>query len=176
MQIVILCGGLATRLGDLVKNIPKSMIEIDGKPFLEYQIENLKENSIRDIVLCVGHLSEKIESYFQDGSGFGVNIKYSHDGDKLLGPIGAVKNAENLLEDIFFITAGGDLKKELFSKCKDEKHPFPVYSNSLSNKGLYGYSSDYEYNANCVLFRSIVSNCLHVFMKHRMAIFNRISC
>ena len=106
MQIVILCGGLATRLGDLAKDIPKSMIDIEGIPFLEYQIENLKKNSIKDIVLCVGHLSEKIEEYFRDGSKFGVNIKYSQDGDKQLGPIGAVKNAEGLLDEIFFIMYG----------------------------------------------------------------------
>ena len=59
--MLILCGGLATRLGDLAKNIPKSMIDIEGKPFLQYQIETLRKNSIEDIVLCVGHLSEKIE-------------------------------------------------------------------------------------------------------------------
>ena len=106
MQMVILCGGLATRLGNLAKDIPKSMIDIDGKPFLEYQIENLKKNSIKDIILCVGHLSEKIEEYFGDGSNFGVNIKYSYDGEKPLGPIGAVKNAEALLEDVFFIMYG----------------------------------------------------------------------
>ena len=106
MQMVILCGGLATRLGGLAKDIPKSMIDIEGKPFLEYQIKNLKKNSIKDIVLCVGHLSEKIEDYFLDGSRFGVNIKYSHDGDNLLGPIGAVKKAEDLLKDEFFILYG----------------------------------------------------------------------
>lgn len=106
MQIVILCGGLATRLGDLAKDIPKSMIQIEDKPFLEYQIENLKKHQIKDIVLCVGHLFEQIEDYFGDGKKFGVNIKYSYDRDKPLGPIGAVKNAESLLEEIFFIMYG----------------------------------------------------------------------
>ena len=106
MQIVILCGGLATRLGDIAKNNPKSMIEINGKPFLEHQIELLKKQSITDILLCVGYLSEKIMDYFGDGKNFGVNIRYSYDGDKRLGPIGAVKNAEFLLDDIFFIMYG----------------------------------------------------------------------
>jgi len=106
MQMVIICGGLATRLGYLAKTIPKSMIPIEGKPFLEYQIENLKNNSIKDIILCVGHLSEKIERYFGNGKKFGVNIKYSHDGDKPLGQIGAVKNAESSLQDDFFIMYG----------------------------------------------------------------------
>jgi NDP-sugar pyrophosphorylase family protein len=104
--MVIICGGLATRLGNLSKTIPKSMIKIGEKPFLEHQIDILKKNSIKDIVLCVGHLSEKIENYFGNGSNFDVNIKYSYDGDKLLGPIGALKNAEPLIEDIFFILYG----------------------------------------------------------------------
>jgi NDP-sugar pyrophosphorylase family protein len=104
--MVILCGGLATRLGSIAKDVPKSMITIKNKPFLEYQIENLKKNSIKDIVLCVGHLSEQIENYFGNGKKFGVNIKYSYDKDKPLGPIGALKNAEILLKDVFFIMYG----------------------------------------------------------------------
>ena len=106
MQTVILCGGLATRLGDIAKNVPKSMVEINGKPFLEYQIEHLKKQSITDIVLCVGHLSKKIIDYFGDGSNFGINVRYSYDGKIRRGPIGALKNAESLLNDIFFVLYG----------------------------------------------------------------------
>ena len=95
MQIVIFCGGLATRLGSLAKNIPKSMIDFNGKPFLEYQINNVKKQGIKDIVLCVGHLSKKIEEYFGNGSKLDVNIQYSYDGEKPLGPIGALKKAES---------------------------------------------------------------------------------
>jgi len=104
--MVILCGGLATRLGSLSKNTPKSMIKIKGKPFLEYQIENVKKHSITDIVLCVAHLSEQIKDYFGNGEKLGVNICYSYDTKKPLGPIGALKNAENLLEDTFFVMYG----------------------------------------------------------------------
>src|SRR4030042_2049656 len=106
MQMVIICGGLGTRLGHLTKYTPKSMIPVEGKPFLEYQIENLKKQSITNIVLCVGHLSEKIEEYFGNGEKFGVNLKYSYDKEKPLGQIGAVKNAELLLKDTFFIMYG----------------------------------------------------------------------
>lgn len=127
MQMVILCGGLATRLGNLTKDIPKSMIEIEGKPFLEYQIENLINHSFEDILLCVGHLSEKIVSYFGDGKDFGIDIKYSHDGDKPLGPIGAVKNAEPLLEDLFFIMYGDSYLLVDFQK---------VYTNFMQDNKL----------------------------------------
>lgn len=131
MQIVILCGGLATRLGSLAKDIPKSMIQIKDKPFLEYQIENVKKHSIKDIVLCVGHLSEQIKDYFGNGEKLGVNIRYSYDKKKLLGPIGALKNAESLLQDTFFIMYGDsyvfvDFKKVYSYFSKQNKHALMV--------------------------------------------------
>lgn len=135
MQMVILCGGLATRLGDIAKETPKSMIKIDGKPFLEYQIDFLKKSSIKDIVLCVGHLFEKIEDYFGNGKDFGVNITYSHDGEKQLGPIGAVKNARSILDNVFFIMYGDSYVKMDFKDVysyflnKDKLGLMCVYKN-----------------------------------------------
>ncbi|MEM3519557.1 MAG: nucleotidyltransferase family protein [Candidatus Hadarchaeales archaeon] len=105
MQAVILAGGLGERLRPITERIPKAMVNIRGRPFLEYQINLLKNNGISDIVLCVGYLGEKIKQYFGDGRKFGVNIKYSEEKD-LLGTAGALKNAEPLLEDIFFLTYG----------------------------------------------------------------------
>jgi NDP-sugar pyrophosphorylase family protein len=133
--MVILCGGLATRLGDLAKNIPKSMIDINGKPFLEYQIENVKKHGIKDIILCVGHLSEKIEKYFGDGSKFNVIIRYSYDGEKPLGSIGALRKAKPLLDNDFFIMYGDSYLSVDFQKVYSfyEKHDKPacmvVYKN-----------------------------------------------
>ena len=106
MQMVIFCGGLATRLGEVAKDTPKSMILIEGRPFLEHQINFLKLSGVTDIVLCVNHLAEKIEDYFEDGERFGVNLRYSYDGDTPLGPIGALKKAEPLLDNIFFMMYG----------------------------------------------------------------------
>ena len=60
MQVVILAGGLGTRLGPVIENIPKSMIPISGRPFLEYQIDLLRHHQIEDIVLYVGYLAKKI--------------------------------------------------------------------------------------------------------------------
>ena len=151
MQMVILCGGLATRLDDLAKNIPKSMIELEGKPFLEYQIENLKKHSIKDIVLCVGHLSEKIESYFGDGTQFGVNIKYSHDGDKPLGPIGAVKNAEDLLDDVFFIMYGDSYLSVDFQRA----YSFFTQNNKLGLMVVYKNHDKY-YKSNLTVENNMV--------------------
>ena len=102
MQVVILAGGLATRLGELTKNRPKSLLEILGKPFLAYQLEVLRANGITDIVLCIGHLGTQIKQTFGDGSQYGVHIRYSLE-NKPLGTAGALKNAEPLLLKNFFV-------------------------------------------------------------------------
>jgi len=106
MQSVILAGGLATRLRPVTQKIPKSMIKLCGKPFLEYQIELLKDNGVFDIVLCIGCLGFQIKEYFGDGKRFEVEIKYSEDGEKLLGTAGALKKAERYLKDQFFLLYG----------------------------------------------------------------------
>lgn len=82
------------------------MIPVNGKPFLEHEIGLLKRSGVRDLVLCVGHLGEKVEDYFGDGSKWGVTVKYSYDGPKLMGPAGALKGAEPLLKECFFVTYG----------------------------------------------------------------------
>lgn len=106
MQLAILAGGLATRLGSLTKGKPKSLIQIQGKPFLEYQLDFLKEGGIKNIVLCIGYLGEQVERHFGSGSRFGVDIMYSYDSEQLLGTAGALKNAERLLEEEFFVMYG----------------------------------------------------------------------
>jgi len=105
IQVVILAGGLATRLGNLTRNQPKSMVKVWGKPFLEYQLEVLRRGGIEDIILCIGHMGEQIERHFGNGSKYGVNIEYSTE-DKLLGTAGALKKAEALLNGRFFTMYG----------------------------------------------------------------------
>ncbi len=116
MQVVILAGGLATRLRSLVQERPKSMVKILGKPFLEYQLELLKRNGIMNVILCIGHLGEQIENYFGNGSRFRMNIKYSRE-DRLLGTAGAIKNAQDLLDDIFFTMYGDSYLFLDFGAC-----------------------------------------------------------
>lgn len=105
MQVAILAGGLATRLGDLTRSKPKSMVEIMGKPFLEYQLDQIHRNEITDVLLCIGHLGEQIEHYFGDGHRFSVTLKYSRE-EKPLGTAGALRNAESHLDDVFFTLYG----------------------------------------------------------------------
>jgi len=106
MQIVILAGGLGTRMMPLTRELPKTLIPVDGKPFLQHQIELLKAQGITDIVVCIGHLGERVEDCFGDGRHLGLSIRYSEERDGLLGTAGAIKNAEPLLRDDFFLMYG----------------------------------------------------------------------
>ncbi len=106
MQAAILVGGLGTRLGRLTQEVPKPMVMVRGRPFLEHEISLLKRSGITDFVLCVGYLGEKVEEHFGDGSRWGVRVSYSWDGPRLLGPAGALKRAEPLLQEFFFVTYG----------------------------------------------------------------------
>ena len=105
MQCVILAGGLATRLRPITDNIPKAMVLVKNRPFLEYQIELLKNNGLTDIVLCIGHKGDIIQKQFGDGSKFNITISYSCE-DTLLGTGGAVRKAINMLKDSFFVLYG----------------------------------------------------------------------
>jgi NDP-sugar pyrophosphorylase family protein len=106
MQAVILAGGLGTRLRPLTSSVPKPMVTVHDRPFLEYELTLLAQNGITDAVLCVGYLGEQVLRHFGSGSAVGIDIQYSWDGDQLLGPIGALKNAEPLLGDSFFVLYG----------------------------------------------------------------------
>jgi NDP-sugar pyrophosphorylase family protein len=104
--VVILAGGLATRLGPVTEKIPKALLEVGGRAFLERQIELLGRNSIKEVILCIGYLGEMIEQRYGDGSTLGVRMKYSYDGPKLLGTGGAIKKALSILPDAFFVLYG----------------------------------------------------------------------
>ncbi|MFQ5873130.1 MAG: sugar phosphate nucleotidyltransferase, partial [Dehalococcoidia bacterium] len=106
MQIVILAGGLGTRLDPVTNHVPKSLVLIEGRPFLEYQLELLKSSGITDVVLCIGHLGQQVRDFFGDGRAWDVHIEYSDEGELLLGTAGAVRKAEPLLEDRFFVLYG----------------------------------------------------------------------
>ena len=104
--IVIISGGLATRLGPLTKNIPKSLIKFNNKPFIQYQIELLARKGFKNILICLGHLGGQIKDFLGNGERLDVKINYSFDGDKLLGTGGAILKAKNHLSDVFFVIYG----------------------------------------------------------------------
>lgn len=104
--VAILAGGLATRLRPITNQIPKSLVEVAGQPFIFHQLEYLRKQGIDSVVLCIGFLGEMIEDFVGDGSRWGMNISYSLDGPSLLGTGGAIRQALPLLGEHFFILYG----------------------------------------------------------------------
>ena len=104
--VAILAGGLATRLRPLTETIPKSLVEVNGEPFLWHQLRLLRTNGIDRVVLCVGYLGEMIRASVGDGAAFGLSIGYSFDGPSLLGTAGALQQALPLLDENFFALYG----------------------------------------------------------------------
>jgi NDP-sugar pyrophosphorylase family protein len=105
MQAVILAGGLGTRLGEITKAIPKPMVPIAGKPYLEYQLAELRRQGIEEILLLTGYLGDRMESHFEDGSRFGLSIQYSREQTPQ-GTGGGLRDAANLLAEEFLLIYG----------------------------------------------------------------------
>lgn len=113
MKVVIMAGGKGTRISDIAKNIPKPMIEIEGMPILEREIECLRSQGFKDVIITVSYLSDYIVNYFGDGSGispatghpFGVHIEYYLENEPL-GNAGALfKIRDKLTTDFLLLNA-----------------------------------------------------------------------
>ena len=91
MQAIILCRGLATRLGNTTRTVPKVLLDIAGRTVLEWQIQLLKDANVQEVILASGHLHnmlyERVGEYYA-----GVRVRYTKE-EKRLGTGGAIQNA-----------------------------------------------------------------------------------
>jgi len=108
MKAIILAGGLGTRLRPLTHDIPKPLLPIKGRPIIEHAILNFKRHGINDIILSIGHLSDKIKNYFGQGEKWGVNIEYCIE-EQPLGTGGAIKKAASEINGTFLVINGDNL-------------------------------------------------------------------
>ncbi len=106
LPVIVLCGGLGTRLRPAVADRPKALAPVGNTTFLALQLESLRARGARHFVLCVGHMAEQIETAFGDGSRLNVRIDYSPDGDTLLGTGGALKRAERFFAPAAVVVNG----------------------------------------------------------------------
>lgn len=106
VPVAILAGGRATRLGALSRDVPKAMIPVAGRPFIDHQLELLRRNGIEQVVLCLGHLSDQIVAHVGNGERFGLRVRYAFDGERLLGTGGAIRRAGPLLGSSFWVLYG----------------------------------------------------------------------
>lgn len=102
MKTVIMAGGKGTRIQSVSSDIPKPMIKIDGVPVLEREIESLKNQGFRDIIITISHLGSIIKDYFKDGEKWGVNIQYFYEKEPL-GNAGALFKIRDQLDSDFLL-------------------------------------------------------------------------
>ncbi len=145
--IVILAGGLASRLGLLSESIPKSLILIDEEPFIAHQLHLLKNQGFEKVILCIGYLGDLIQNYVKNGKQFGLSVTYSKDGDKLLGTAGALYKASLLLDEDFFVLYGDSYLMIDYKATQEafEKQNKPALMTIFKNHDE-GDSSNIEFN------------------------------
>lgn len=116
--VVIMAGGLGTRLGDLTKDLPKPMIELDGKPILQHIIELFRDQGFCKFLICLNYKKEVIKDYFGSGRLFGVTISYIEE-TKRLGTAGALSLIQEKFTDSFFLVNGDVITSMDFRKLLD---------------------------------------------------------
>lgn len=104
--LILLAGGLATRLRPMTETLPKSLIKIAGEPFIFHQLRLLKQYDIHHVIICIGYLGELIKKTLGNGHTLGMHIDYSEDGETLLGTGGAIKKALHFVKDHFYVLYG----------------------------------------------------------------------
>jgi NDP-sugar pyrophosphorylase family protein len=135
-QVVILAGGLATRMRPRTLTTPKLLLPVAGRPFGAWLLERLAGAGYRQAVLCIAHLGEQIRSVIGDGRNHGIEVAYADEGPHLLGTAGAIRRAASLLEPRFLVTYGDSYLPfdyaaplELLARSPDADGVMAVYKN-----------------------------------------------
>ena len=115
LPVLILSGGLATRLRPLTERIPQALVPVAGKPFVVHQLEFLRAQKVRRVSLCTGYRADQVEAGGGDGAAYGLEVSYSEDGDTLLGTGGAIIKALPLAGSAFFVLYGDSFLPISFS-------------------------------------------------------------
>lgn len=139
MKVVIMAGGKGTRIASINSEVPKPMIEICGKPILEWQIENLKACGLTDITLVIGYLGHIIQEYFGDGSRWGVSIHYFVETAPL-GTAGALFKMPELTDD-FLLMCGDVILDVDFSRFISFHRAHHAWATLMSHPNSHPYDS-----------------------------------
>ena len=143
--VVIMAGGLGSRLGELTKETPKPMLEIEGRPMLHHIMDNFSDMGFRKFYLCVNYKSHIIEDYFKDGSHLGYEVKYTHE-TKRLGTAGALSLIEQEMQHPFFVINGDVITNVDFSDMMN----YHITSGSKATMCIKSFSQEVPFA--CVEF------------------------
>ena len=157
MQVVVLMGGLGTRLKEYTKECPKALVDICGKPFFDYQLELLCAWGFKRFLFLIGYRAEMIEEHYGDGSESGITIEYCYDGEELLGTGGAVRRAYDLLDDDFMLIYGDsfmdiDYAQTIYRYNKAKERGQRAIMTVLNNNNRFDKSNVVARDGNIVLY------------------------
>jgi len=139
-RVVLMVGGLGTRLRPLTENTPKPMLKVGNKPILETIITNFKKYGFINIILSVSYKAEVIENYFGDGSSFGVNIEYIYEKQRM-GTAGALSLMREKLNEPFFVMNGDLLTNINFEEMMD----YHLAKSAIATMGVREYDFQVPY-------------------------------
>lgn len=133
--VVILAGGLATRLHPLTETIPKALLEVGGGPFIGHQLRLLRSRGVERVIISAWYRGEMIQEFVGDGGAFDLQVEYVFDGETPLGTGGAVRRALDLLDGPFFVLYGDSYlpcdyaEIQAFFDCSSQPGLMTVYRN-----------------------------------------------
>jgi dTDP-glucose pyrophosphorylase len=139
-KVILMAGGLGTRLRPLTEDTPKPLLKVGTKPILQTIIENFENYGFKDIILSVNYKADMIKEYFKDGSEFRVNIEYLEE-DKRLGTAGALSLLKEKPNEPFFVMNADLLTNVNFTHLLD----FHSFGNSMATMCVREYDFQVPY-------------------------------
>jgi dTDP-glucose pyrophosphorylase len=139
-KVVLMVGGLGTRLRPLTDNTPKPMLEVGNKPILQTIVEKFAEYGYVNIVMCVNYKSHVIQDYFGDGKAFGVNIEYIFE-EQRMGTAGALSLLSEKPREPFFVMNGDLLTNVNF----EHLHDYHSKNNAIASMCVREYDFQVPY-------------------------------
>lgn len=144
MKAVIMAGGKGTRLSSVLSDMPKPMVSFAGRPLLEYQVENLKESGITDIIMVIGYLGNAIKNHFGNGESFGVHIDYFEETTPL-GTAGGLHYLQDRLDEDFILLFG-----DLFINI-DFQSFYNFHKEKEAEATLYAHPNSHPYDSDIIV-------------------------
>lgn len=172
--VVILAGGLATRLWPITERLPKALVEIGGQPFIAHQLNLLKSRGIRSVVISTWYKGEMIRDFVGNGSRFGLKVQYSFDGEKPLGTGGAIRNALSLLSGPFFVLYGDSYLPCSYTDVQAffDLHKKPGLMTVYRNQGKWDNSNAEVVNGQILCYDKKNRNPRMEFIDYGLNLFN----
>ena len=174
--VVVLAGGKGARVAHLTgSNLPKAMLPIGGRPFIDLKLEGLYRQGVRDVYLMTGHVGEPLEQHVGDGSQYGLEVTTVRDGPRLLGTGGAIAATLDLLPQSFWVTYGDTLLRVPIGDVEGrfDSSRFLAYMTVLHNRDRWELSNVSTEDERITAYEKNPLAGTHEYIDYGMSLFDR---